>query len=99
MMKITTGTITRVGGKVPNEQPYDLRINNSRQTQIASAMRAPAIRGSDRGNQETTMQCEVLNGHSSMEEVQADAVQHAASLTNLSSALVVTEEPFQDDYL
>ncbi|MDR1890665.1 MAG: hypothetical protein LBQ23_00565 [Puniceicoccales bacterium] len=97
-MKITIGTVTLAGGNVSNEQPYDLQINNSRQTQIASAMRAAAIRGFDRGNQQTTLEFKVSKRHSSVEEAQAYAIQHAASLTNLSSTLVITEEPSQDTY-
>ncbi|MDR2778738.1 MAG: hypothetical protein LBB16_00405 [Puniceicoccales bacterium] len=99
MMKITIGTVILAGGNVVNEQPYDLKINNSRQIQIAFAMRAAAIRGFDRGNQQTTLEFKVSKRHSSVEEAQAYAIQHAASLTNLSSTLVITEEPSQDTYL
>ncbi|MDR1528128.1 MAG: hypothetical protein LBS22_00885 [Puniceicoccales bacterium] len=97
-MKITIGTIILAGGNVANEQPYDLKINNSRQVQIAPAMRAIAVRGFDRGNQQTTLEFKVSKKHSSVEEAQAYAIQHAASLTNLSSTLVITEEPSQDTY-
>ncbi|MDR1457879.1 MAG: hypothetical protein LBI47_03465, partial [Puniceicoccales bacterium] len=97
-MKITIGTIILAGGNVVNEQPYDLKINNSRQVQIASALRAISVRGFDRGNQQTTLEFKVSKRHSSVEEAQAYAIQHAASLTNLPSTLVITEEPSQDTY-
>jgi hypothetical protein len=97
-MKITMGTIILAGGNVANERPYDLKISNSRQVQIASALRAISVRGFDRGNQQTTLEFKVLKSHSSVEEAQAYAIQHAASLTNLPSTLVITEEPSQDTY-
>jgi hypothetical protein len=97
-MKITIGTITLAGGNASNEQSYDLQINDSRQTQIPSDMRATPIRGFDRGNQQMTFELRVSKRHSSVEEAQAYAIQHAASLTNLSSTLVITEESSQDTY-
>ncbi|MDR2432223.1 MAG: hypothetical protein LBD34_00510 [Puniceicoccales bacterium] len=97
-MKITIGTIILAGGNVANEQPYDLKINNFRQVQIASAIRATSVRGFDRGNQQTTLEFKVSRGHPSVEEAQAYAIQHAASLVNLPSTLVITEEPSKDTY-
>jgi hypothetical protein len=99
MMQITIGTIgiiTLAGGNISNEQPYDLKMNNSRQIETASPMRARAMRGCDRGNQQTTLELKVSKRHFSLEEAQAYSIQHAASLTNVSSTLVITNEPLYD---
>jgi hypothetical protein len=93
------GPITLAGGNSAGEQPYDLRIGNTRRTQIAAGMRAEAIRGFDRGNQRTTLEFKVSRRHGSAEEAQVYAVVHAASLKNLGNTLSLTMESSGDVYV
>jgi hypothetical protein len=53
-MKIAIGNVILAGGNAMNESPYDFKIRNSRQIQIAFIMRNVTIKGFDRGNQQTT---------------------------------------------
>jgi hypothetical protein len=98
-MKILVGTFVLAGGSSANEQPYDFKISHSRQVQIATSMRAAAVKGFDRGNQQTTLEFKVSRKHDSVEGAQAYVIQHAASLNGLSSTLTIIEEPSQDVYL
>jgi hypothetical protein len=93
------GSAVLAGGNSVNEQPYDLRISNGRQVQIATAMRTGAIRSFDRGNQRTTLEFKVSKRHGSAEEAQTYALAHAASLKNLGTTLSMVLEHSQDVYV
>jgi hypothetical protein len=97
-MKFSMGSTILAGGNSVGEQPYDLMINNSRQFQIATAMRADAVKNFDRGNQQTTVEFKVSKRHFTVEEALAYVLQLGTSLKDLPTTLTIVEEPSQDAY-
>ncbi|MDR1414145.1 MAG: hypothetical protein LBI56_04420 [Puniceicoccales bacterium] len=98
-MKISVGEIILARGDVADEHPYDFKLSNIRQIQIAMAMRAGAVRGFDRGNLQTTVEFKVSRRHESVGEAQTFVLQHAASLNGVASTLAIVEEPSGNVYL
>ncbi|MDR1414074.1 MAG: hypothetical protein LBI56_04030 [Puniceicoccales bacterium] len=98
-MRISLGTIVLAKGNIADEQPYDFKLTNARQVQIAAALRADAVKGFDRGNRQTTLEFKVSRRHESAEEAQMHVLQHAASLNGAHSSLLIVAEPSGDAYL
>ncbi|MDR1433085.1 MAG: hypothetical protein LBI61_01955 [Puniceicoccales bacterium] len=98
IMKISMGTVVLVAGDSSNERAYDFKITNTRQIQIATAVRSATARGFDRGNQQTTVEFRVSKRHDSAQKAQKYVLQHAALLKNLSPTLTIAVEPSQEIY-
>ncbi|MDR3143898.1 MAG: hypothetical protein LBT64_00135 [Puniceicoccales bacterium] len=97
-MKILIGTVILAGGREADEEPYDLKISNSRSVQMSSSVRASTAKVFDRGNQQTAVEFKVSKKHHSSADAQSHVLQLASSLKTLPPTLTVIEEPSNATY-
>lgn len=98
-MKISIGNISLARGYDHKEEPYDFSLHHTRQTQMATILRANSAKLYDRGNQIITIIFSVSKQHATVEAAQQYVIQHAIELNNLSSQLIIVEEPSQKQFI
>ncbi len=98
-MKISIGNISLANGHDHKEEPYDFSLHHTRQTQMATPLRSNSSKWYDRGNQTITITFSVTKQHTSVEAAQQYVIQHAIELNNLSSQLIIVEEPSQKQFI
>lgn len=98
-MKILIGNISLARGHDHTEEPYDFSLHHTRQTQMATLLRSSSSKWYDRGNQTITITFSVTKKHDTIESAQQYVIQHAIELNDLSSQLIIIEEPSQKQFI
>ena len=91
-MKILLGKIELARGLALRESPRRFALETTRETQIATALRADAVRALDRGNAKTVARFTVARRHESLEAALRFACTHASSLANSPGYLTLILE-------
>ena len=92
-MKILFGKTALARGADYDEMPIDLKITGDRGIQVLSTIRGASARAINRGNLTTSIEFRVRKKHSTAEDAQQDAIEHASSIVTEPSQLTIITEP------